>query len=393
MKSESAVAMIRQLHVVSSVASTSGGEGLAALRFADAVAQTGSPVTLLTNDNLDQMTFSFNKKSNLSILSIQPTKNLLATLFVQYLFVRKIFEVEKFDIVHIHGMWTPLLAIVGLMAKRFDVPFIISPHGCLERYALEYKRSKKLLALKTYQGLILRAATLFIATAEQERESIRNLELTQPVAVIPNGVDVRSSSSRNSRHGEPKRLLFLSRLHPQKGLEDLILAWSRVRRPGWEVVIAGGDEIGYRSQLEVLIKSLGLQEEFKFVGFVEGAYKQNCFNTSDIFVLPSHSENFGIVVAEALANELPVITTKRSPWSELSSYRCGWWVDPGVEGISEALHEAMGSTPEELREMGRRGRQLMIEKYSWKEVGKAGFQISQWLLDRSRPKPRTVEFG
>ena len=107
--------------------------------------------------------------------------------------------------------------------------------------------------------------------------------------------------------------------------------------------------------------------------------------------MPTYSENFGIAVAEALANNLPVITTTGAPWSELVEHRCGWWVEPGIPGISSALVEAMACEPEELRQMGQRGRQLVVSKYSWEKIGMTAEEVSKWVLDPIRPKPKVVD--
>ena len=217
--------------------------------------------------------------------------------------------------------------------------------------------------------------------------------LRQPVAVIPNGVDVGPPPHREA-HEAVKTILFLSRVHPKKGLLDLVEAWARVRRPGWRIVIAGGDEDGYRAKVEALVRAGELQSDFEFVGFVDGARKQACFDAADIFILPTYSENFGIAVAEAMANELPVITTTGAPWQDLVEHRCGWWVAPGVQGVSGALNEAMECDPAELRKMGQRGRQLVLSKYSWAQIGSTALATSQWLLNQSLPKPAAVKvFG
>jgi glycosyltransferase involved in cell wall biosynthesis len=106
-------------------------------------------------------------------------------------------------------------------------------------------------------------------------------------------------------------------------------------------------------------------------------------------VLPSKSENFGMVVAEALAARTPVITTKGAPWQELETHRCGWWIDMGVESLIEALEKAMSHSPVELHEMGRRGRQLVEEKYTWDRVAGQMIEVYEWLLGRG-PRPDCV---
>jgi glycosyltransferase involved in cell wall biosynthesis len=162
------------------------------------------------------------------------------------------------------------------------------------------------------------------------------------------------------------------------------------RQPGWKIVIAGGDEGGYRQVVEALIHAKGLQSDFEFTGFVDGKRKQSCFDAATLFILPTYSENFGIAIAEALANELPVITTTGAPWRDLMTHRCGWWVAPGVRGVTDALIAAMACSPDELHAMGKRGRELVINKYSWSHIGATGLETSNWLLDQLKPKPDAI---
>jgi glycosyltransferase involved in cell wall biosynthesis len=380
--------MIKQLHVVENSNTNSGGEGLAARRYAESIAHEKCLVTLASKSILSDQLYP-SKNQFFTQISFPTSKILFFNALAQYLLIKKMYKIKKFNIIHLHGMWSPSLLVAALFAIRMKIPFMISPHGCLEPWALSYRRNKKKLALYTYQGIVLRSASMFVATSNQEFESIRKLGFLQPVAVIPNGVDVMPRQEPNMQAGD-KIILFLSRVHPIKGLLDLVEAWGAVRQQGWSVVVAGGDEDGYLATVIALVKSKGLESDFKFIGFVEGARKQECFDAATVFILPTYSENFGIVVAEALARELPVITTTAAPWSDLVEYDCGWWVSPGVRCVSEALSKAMACSSDELRAMGRRGRQLVINKYLWSQIGAEGFAVSHWLLNQSSTKPSVI---
>lgn len=382
--------MNKQLHVVASAGMRSGGEGLAAMRYAESVSRSNCNVTLLSKHfSGGQVKLSLDEGSFVQ-RDAPIRKNLVQELFVQYRFINEFCVQEQIELIHIHGMWSPLLVVAALVARSKSLPIVISPHGCLMPVALGYKSQKKWLAMKIYQRAILRMASMFVASANQELESIRRLGFRQPVAIIPNGVDVGASLPRDASN-EVKTILFLSRVHPKKGLLDLVEAWAIIRQPGWRIVIAGGDEDGYRANVEALIRAKRLESDFKFMGFVDGATKEACFKGANIFILPTYTENFGIAVAEALANELPVITTTAAPWQDLVDYRCGWWVSPGVKDISNALKAAIECDPKELMRMGQRGRRLVINKYSWNKIGCDGFNVTKWLLNPTYPKPAIVK--
>lgn len=380
-----------QLHLVANASPRSGGEGLAALRYAQSIAKAGCKVMLLSRERWISNNSSFSDE-NFILGTLPRCKNYIRELYVQYKFMRLICEQRKINLIHLHGMWSPFLAVAALLAYNRGIPLVISPHGCLEPVALGYKKTKKWLALKIYQGAVLRSADIFITTAKQELNSLRDLGYRQPIAVIPLGVEIPSLPTR-SIQAEIKTFLFLSRIHPKKGLLDLVEAWAIVRQPGWKIVIAGGDEAGHLAKVEALIRAKGLESDFEFLGFVEGESKQACFDKADVFILPTYSENFGIAIVEALASELPVITTTGAPWSDLVEHHCGWWVEPGVQGISSAMTAAMACEPAKLKEMGRRGRQLVVKNYSWKIIGEEALNVTSWLLDRTRPKPDEVQIS
>ncbi|PHS25230.1 MAG: hypothetical protein COA83_05955 [Methylophaga sp.] len=379
--------MQHQLHIVADTSVTSGGEGLAALRYAEYIAHAGCHVTLISLGG----TSIPRRVNGIGSIRIQliPNKRSISKYISYYYFIKNLCYEDKIDLIHIHGMWNPVLAMAAAVSKMNDLPLILSPHGCMEAVALKYNFFKKWIALRTYQGLVLRTVSLFIATAKSEKNSIRQLGYKQYIAVIPNGIDVTDTVVASPKK-RTNKILYLSRIHPKKGLEDLIESWSIVRKDEWRIIIAGSGDSRYRESLGRLIRNRGV-EGIEFIGFVTGVSKQVCFDGADIFILPTHSENFGLVVAEALVNEVPVITTTAAPWKDLVDYKCGWWVKPSVGGISKALVEAMSLDYDELRIMGKRGRQLVIAKYSWINIGITALNVCEWLLDGSKEKPSVVE--
>jgi glycosyltransferase involved in cell wall biosynthesis len=283
------------------------------------------------------------------------------------------------DVIHDHGAWLPSNVISAWVARQADVPLVATPRGMVTEWSLSHQAGKKQLAWHLYQKHVFRQASLFHATAPAEVEDLRALGMLQPIAVVPNGVDCPDTVPDDPAPDE-KRALFLSRIHPKKGLPMLLDAWAELRPEGWTLELVGPSENGHRAELEEQATDLGLDGEVEFSGPVPDANKWHKYAAADLFVLPTHSENFGIVVAEALAAEVPVLTTTGTPWQELDTHDCGWWVDPEPEAIREAFATALRQSDATRTEMGRRGRELVESTYTWPAVGTRMRRAYEWLL-------------
>jgi glycosyltransferase involved in cell wall biosynthesis len=163
----------------------------------------------------------------------------------------------------------------------------------------------------------------------------------------------------------------------------LVEAWARVRPRGWKLRIAGPDEAGHRLQVEQSISAAGLGEIVSFLGPLEGQAKQAAFSDADLFVLPSHSESFGMVIAEALAHGLPVLTTTATPWPTLRDHDCGWCVDPSVAGLTEGLRQATSCGSETLRAMGERGQTFVAKEFGWARIATQFLEIYEAILSQT----------
>ena len=304
------------------------------------------------------------------------------------------------EVVHVHGLWN-LVSHAGVtFARRRRLPLVVSPHGMTTPWALGHHAWRKRLAWRMYQWRDLRSADLLHATALSEVEDLRKLGLRQPIAIIPVGVEMVDPRAVGAGGGcatgpggvRQRTLLFLSRVHPKKGLPNLIEAWKQVRLPNWRVVIAGPDEGGHLDEIRRLAQARGVGDDFVFTGAVYGESKAALYRSADLFVLPSYSENFGIVVPDALAYGIPVITTRATPWAELEAHRCGWWIDVGVEPLVAALREALSLGDAQRAEMGRRGRDLVAAQYSWPHAARQMSLAYEWMLGRGTP-PACVQIG
>lgn len=294
---------------------------------------------------------------------------------VKLVSIAEVLGAFHFSVVHIHALWAPILSKVAKVARKAGATVIWSPHGMLTPWALKNKWWKKFVALAFYQWWALHKADVLHATAQSEIEDIRRVGLRNRVVIAPLGVKI-NTVERFDR-GAQKILLFVSRVQRKKGLPNLLAAWARLpveARKGWMVRIVGPDQDNHTAELKAQCAALGLrwgasEGEVVFVGPKYGEELTREYASADLFVLPTHSENFGSVVIESLAQGVPVICTKGAPWEELVTQKCGWWIDIGVEPLVAALQEAMACVVRgESIEMGRNGRALVERKYSWSAV-------------------------
>ena len=303
-------------------------------------------------------------------------------------------ESKKANIIHNHGLWMfpNLYARQAAISNR--IPLVISPRGMLEGWSLGRSRIKKFMTWGLFERANLRTAALFHATSEMEALSLRKLGLQQPIAIIPNGVEIpdrEANPDRQSLEGKhpelagKRWLLFLSRIHPKKGVSELLRVWrdTECDFPQWQLIVAGPDLEGYEPDMRREALNSKIANRVTFAGMLSGSERKAAFANADVFVLPTHSENFGIAIAEALAFGLPVITTKGAPWEELTAHECGWWIDLGHAELRQCLKGVLPLSKVELSAMGERGRALMARKYAWRRVAAEMKQSYEWLLGRN----------
>jgi glycosyltransferase involved in cell wall biosynthesis len=243
------------------------------------------------------------------------------------------------------------------------------------------------------QGAAARAAHCYHATAPHEIEQIRAAGLRAPVAVIPNGADVPAvARTLNADAHRTKRLLFIGRIAAVKGVDLLLRAWKTLqgRFPDWELRVVGRNDAGYADTIAALAVQLKL-ERFTLAGPAYGQDKIDQLLAADLFVLPTHTENFGNAVGEALSYALPVVVSKGAPWPGIATNGCGWWIDRGEAPLTECLGAALRTPPAELHAMGLRGREWIAREFSWDRVAAMTLALYEWLLGgRSGSPPAFV---
>jgi glycosyltransferase involved in cell wall biosynthesis len=291
------------------------------------------------------------------------------------------------SVLHLHGLWSPILHRAARRARRHGVPYVVSARGMLTEWALGHRAWRKKIAWWLYQKRDLLDAACLLASSEFEKQGIEALLPGHRIEVIPN-----SCAAAPEAVDGPNPLpaadgtrwaLALGRLHRVKGYAELIEAWSRVRPFGWKLAIAGPDEGGYRSVLEQRIARHNLQQEVLLSGAADETAKWSLLRQCELFLAPSHTENFGMAIAEALQAGRPVITTRGTPWRELQEVECGWWVELTPETLDQALREATASTGEKLHAMGERGRALIRDRYSWDSVAARTLEMYRSVLQGS----------
>lgn len=294
------------------------------------------------------------------------------------------------QLIHDNGLWGQTNFVAARFAARERIPLVISPHGMLEPWALDHRRTRKTLAMHLYQRALLETASLFIATSESEWRSIRQAGFRQPVALIPPGITLPRTRARHDANTPERTILFLSRLHPVKGLIPFIDAWQRARQPGWRVIVAGPDTGSHRAVVEQHLRSASLAQDFVFTGEVGGATKQSLYESADLFVLPSFSENFSVAVAEAMAYGVPVLTTRGTPWSVLERIGAGWWVETGTEGLVGGLRKALATSTNERATMGNAARTYAREQLGWQRAAQLTGEAYDWTLGLTAMRPGHV---
>lgn len=288
----------------------------------------------------------------------------------------------KPDIVHINCCWMPQSAFTQKWAQRLGYKVILTPHGMLEPWIISrHYWTKKVPALLLYQKAAIKNADCLHATAESEKKNLLKLGYNNKIEIVANGIDVDNITMKNNWERK-KKILFLSRVHVKKGIEFLLEAIAMLKEPltDYTINIAGEGDADYIASLKNKVKELGIENLVNFCGGVYGENKWKLFREADVFVLPTYSENFGIVVGEALACGTPVITTKGTPWEELNTAHCGWWTEVGTEATKQALSSFLTLSVDTLKKMGCNGRRLIENKYSTKKIAQDMYSLYNKIL-------------
>lgn len=383
---------MKVLTFITSISLKGGGPSRSVPMLVKGLAEVGVDITLMTYWSDDMNTHALDGTSaKLKILRPNFSRSQMEEYIIS----------EKFDVIQLQSMWDLRYHIVAKTARKHRIPYIITPRGMLEPWCLSQKKWKKKLAMALYQMKDIKRSACVFTTAEMEALHVRDLGVDVPMVVIPNGIETDGYPCRISKDKVKKQILFLSRIHIKKGIELLIDAFDRIIKKNadmddWTVAIVGNGEEGYIRELKRKVEDLNLRDKVKILAPVFGDAKVKLYQESSIFCLPSYSENFGMVIAEAMSCGVPCITTNGTPWQLLNgevstmganldilgkNRKTGWCIDLNVDNLEKVLLEAMTMKTEALYEMGQKGNLLVQENFNYKSVARKVMQLYSWLLD------------
>jgi len=364
-------------HVVASLDSKHGGPSRSSRGLARGLADLGHEVALLATGETPEQ----DAKNGLLVRIFErgsPEGIAPSSALKSYL------RESAHELLHHHGLWLRPLHYVCRTARRHAVPFVISPRGMMAPWAWHHRRRKKQISNLLVHPGALKSADGWHATSQQEADEIRGLGFPQPICVAPNGVEVPSDQQlqiarefwlQRAPELQNRRVaLFYSRLHSKKRIVELLDLWRKCATDDWLLLVVGIPDQFTVEQLNARVLLEGIKDS---VMIFDGTYQPPPYAVADLFLLPSHSENFGLVVAEALASGVPVVTTDTTPWQDINSRDAGWCVN--YRDFDRTMGEAMQEAPALLQRRGGLGREWVKREFTWATVAQTVSDFYQTL--------------
>lgn len=362
---------MRVCHIVPSLDQRHGGPSKSVRALANAMAVTGTTTELLTTlASGEPMHHAGRDDAVLRCFAREAPIRLCRSREL-----RSHLRRESYDCVHNHALWLLPLRYAHEGAKQQRAPLVIAPRGMMSGWAWRHRRWRKRLAELLVHPGAFAGASGWHATSGQEAEDIRALGFRQPVCVAPNGVVVPGEEKLAAARQFWRRLcpaaadrpvaLFYSRFHRKKRLRELIELWAATPRRDWFLLLAGVPEEYSVAEVQRWINAAGLGAH---AAVFDGDDRPLPYAMASLFLLPTHSENFGLVVAEALAARVPVLVTDTAPWQGLATHNAGWCVS--WDKFPAALDHALGTAPSELTGMGEHGRAWVQREFTWESAAR-----------------------
>ncbi|QKQ75885.1 glycosyltransferase [Nostoc sp. TCL240-02] len=373
------------LHIIPSIASVRGGPSQAVIEVVKALRDENIEAEIVTtndngNDLLDvplgrrieynQVPVNFFKRFSPKVGSIR-----------EFAFSRELTiwlwqNVSKYDLLHVHAIFSYPSTVAMAIARFQRVPYIVRPLGQLCEWSLQQSSRKKQIYLQLIEKANLNYSKSIHFTSKQEQQEASQLNLSSPSFILPHGVDIPNINPNARQHlrqylnlpDDEPIILFLSRLHHKKGLEYLIPALGKLSDYRFTFVLAGSGSQEYESEIKSLLVSNGIKNRTHITGFVKGEIKDLIMQGSDLFALTSYSENFGVAALEALAVGLPVLLTPGIALADLvAQQHLGYVTELQVTAITAAIQQVL-DCPEEAQKRGDRAQKFILENYTWDRI-------------------------
>ncbi|MBT5415864.1 MAG: glycosyltransferase [Rhodospirillaceae bacterium] len=386
---------MRILHVISSLDPALGGPSFACTAMARAVAAKGHRVAIYTTDFGQEGVVPATGEAVVAegvATHVFPVRHPKAWKRSPALARALRCDLAGFDLVHLHSLYLYHDWVTGDLCRAGGVPYIVRPHGTLDPYLRRRRRFLKAVLDRLFQDRVLRDAAAIHYTAEEEMRLAAGHDGGAPGVVVPLGLDPGTAAggdaaafrARYPETADRPIVLFLSRLHEKKGLDLLIPAVARLAEARDLHLVLAGPDGGAAKAAEAMLAAEGLTGRATVTGMLEGPAKRDAYAAATLFALPSYSENFGIVVVEAMAAGLPVLISDRvNIWREVAAAEAGRVVSCGVDAVAEAL-AGLIDDPEAARAMGEKGRALVADRFAWDRVADALIALYESVASSAR---------
>lgn len=300
--------------------------------------------------------------------------------------IRKDLLRESPDIFHMETLWRYPQLLMASWKKHKKAPIVCSPHGMLDPYIIKNQGMVKRIISNMFFQKSLEAVDCYHALCQKELEDIRAYGLKQPVAIIPNGINLPDPNLKFEKTDNKKHLLYLGRLHKKKGVDLLLKALATINKErkellnDWQIDLVGWDHEGCKAELEKIVSDNRLEDKVVFHGGLFDKDKQRMYSNADGYILPSHGEGLPMTVLEAWSWKLPVIMTPECHIPEGYDADAAIKINDNVESVEEGLKTFLGMSDEERQSMGSRGYDLVRDNFTWDVSARKMIEVYEWLL-------------